>query len=71
MEFHGGLAAVKTIQGLWGYIDKKGTMVITPKFYRAGNLTDGYALVNNLKSDPVSHDGYFYINTIRSSFVPL
>lgn len=48
-DFSEGLAAVAQIDGnilLWGFIDKNGKMVITPKFSNEpGDFNDGYARV--------------------------
>ena len=40
-----GLAAVK-VDGKWGYIDTKGTMVIKPQFLRVYKFENGTARVN-------------------------
>ncbi len=47
-EFHEGLLAVKrqTREGMyWGYMDKKGKMVIPAQFDKALNFQDGRAVV--------------------------
>ena len=44
-NFSEGLAAVKTTDGKWGYLNKKGEFVIEPKYLRAENFRDGMAQV--------------------------
>ena len=43
-SFSEGLAAVK-INGLYGYVDKKGQIVIEPQFTDAGDFNDNVAIV--------------------------
>jgi hypothetical protein len=44
-NFSGGLAAVETHQGKWGYIDKTGRRVIAPQFDYASDFSEGLACV--------------------------
>ncbi|HIR61967.1 MAG TPA: WG repeat-containing protein [Candidatus Coprenecus avistercoris] len=44
-SFSSGLAWVRTADGMYGYIDKKGKMVIDPVFSMAGDFSEGYASV--------------------------
>ncbi len=44
-QFSGGFAAVKTEDNLWGFIDKKGNMVITPQFNDVSNFNESYCVV--------------------------
>ena len=45
-DFHEGLATIKK-DGLKGYIDKTGSIVIPTKYLGAGDFSDGLALVTN------------------------
>lgn len=48
--FSGGLAMVKTPEGLYGYIKHDGTFAIPPRFQRAENFVQGTAAVQYLRS---------------------
>lgn len=47
---------------LWGYINTSGKMVIPFTYLQVTPFTNGFAVVNNLKVDPISKSGYFFIN---------
>ncbi|MEO7427328.1 MAG: WG repeat-containing protein [Fibrobacteria bacterium] len=62
-DFHEGLAAVgqgqwrgNRFQGLWGYVDRSGKLVITPHFSEAGEFRHGKAMVRN------QNGGYAWID---------
>ena len=44
-SFSEGLAAVRTEEGTWGYIDREGRWVIEPVFFGAGQFSEGLAPV--------------------------
>jgi hypothetical protein len=41
------------VKGKWGYINTKGKIVIKPRFWAAGNFSEGFASVRD-------EDGWFY-----------
>ena len=53
-QFHEGLAAAITEEGLAGYIDREGRWEIAPQFANAGYFSDGLAVVETLEGK----DGY-------------
>ena len=55
--FSEGLAAVCK-QGLWGYIDREGKLVIPCQFKKAGSFSDGYAVVDKSGTGLPSDYGY-------------
>jgi hypothetical protein len=56
-----GISGTNTVV-LWGYIDTTGKLVIPYSYLQANPFMNGFAVVNNLKVDPVGMNGYFYIN---------
>ncbi len=46
-SFHEGLAAVKEVNGKWGYIDKSGCIVIPCKWEYADGFVNGIAQVKD------------------------
>lgn len=55
-DFHEGLAQVQNIDGLWGYIDKKGKEVIPCHYKNTGYFSEGLAVVEELDGS------IYYIN---------
>ncbi len=74
-SFSEGLARVKEAEdifntkGKWGYVNKKGTFVIPPRFYWAWDFMGGMACVgmekNSLRRAYIDHDGIFIWNPAR------
>jgi hypothetical protein len=59
-DFSEDLAAVKK-NGKWGYIDKKGNVIINFMYEKAGSFINGSANVTlNGKQGYIDHDGKFY-----------
>lgn len=50
-NFSDGLLSVKDEDGKWGYVNKKGEMVITPKYDSYSPFSDGLALVSKSEKD--------------------
>ena len=50
-KFSDGLLPVKDEDGKWGYVNKKGEMVITPKYDSYTLFSDGLALVSKSEKD--------------------
>lgn len=50
-KFSDGLLPVKDEDGKWGYVNKKGEMVITPKYDSYTPFSDGLALVSKSEKD--------------------
>jgi hypothetical protein len=73
-DFHDGLAAVK-LYGKWGFIDRDGKMVITPKFQAVNRgFQEGLAAVNvggtELPHGPVDGGKWGYIDKTGAWVVP-
>lgn len=67
--FSEGLAAVK-IDKKWGYINKKGKIVIAPQFDEAYDFSEGLAVVIiSKKFGYINRDGHFVINPYWQSNV--
>jgi hypothetical protein len=47
--FRGGLAAIQTFEGLWGFINKKGQIIINPDYDEVTDFQNGYAKVTQKK----------------------
>ena len=52
-QFSNGLAAVETEDGLWGFIDTKGNMVIEPQFTKVSFFNESYCVVESRKKRKV------------------
>ena len=52
-DFSEGVAPFKTPKGLWGYLDKKGQVVIQAAYQDAFSFSDGYGLVETLEGNRV------------------
>ena len=50
-KFSDGLLPVKDEDGKWGYVNKKGEMIITPKYDSYTPFSDGLALVSKSEKD--------------------
>jgi len=60
-HFYEGLSNFK-INGKWGFVDKKGNIVIEPKFEYASQFTNGLAYAEiNEKSGFINKNGTFVI----------
>lgn len=59
-KFSDGLLAVKNEDGKWGYVNKKGEMVITPKYDYYTPFSDGLAVV--LKTEKEDNSSVLVIN---------
>lgn len=61
-DFTEGLAPVQMDNGLWGYINRRGVMVIAPQFEAAFGFSDGLAgVVVGGKRGFITYDGRFAI----------
>jgi hypothetical protein len=47
-EFHEGLAKIQQ-QGLWGFADLDGKIVIEPRFRSVGDFSNGFARASDVK----------------------
>jgi hypothetical protein len=47
-ETHEGLAKIQE-QGLWGFTDSDGKLVIEPRFRSVGDFSNGFARVSDVK----------------------
>lgn len=57
-SFSEGLAAVRTEEGTWGFIDREGRWVIEPVFFGAGQFSEGLAPIRKgLRWGYVDRDG--------------
>lgn len=61
-RFSEGLAAVMTREGSYGFIDKKGKMVIEPQFDDVGDFSEGLALVRLKDTTEKRVNGFCYID---------
>lgn len=52
-QFSEGLSAVETQDGLWGFIDTKGNIVIEPQFERVSFFNESYCVVESKKGRKV------------------
>lgn len=63
-DFSEGLATISNNRWVWGYIDKKGEVVILPQFDDAGQFSEGLAYIKK-------HGKYGYIDKKGEIVVPL
>lgn len=50
-SFEDGLIAVANEDNEWGYVDKKGNVVVDPTYYSAADFSEGFAVVSKKKDN--------------------
>ena len=58
LDYKEGVAAVQNEDGLWGYINEKGELVIPCSFSEATSFENGFAYVQFEKGDPFTVERY-------------
>jgi len=63
-------SAIEVLNGLYGYIDRTGAVVITPRYKFASPFSEGLAAVGGRNGKEAEDDDYYYINRQGEQAIP-